>query len=214
MNPKKERISVQTSVKADINKVWEFWTNPEHIVKWNFASDDWCCPSAVNNLQVDEKFNWRMESKDGKVGFNFKGIYDEIIDQKSISYKMSDGRSVDINFSEKGDNVIVSETFDAEGSNSDEMQRAGWQGACRRWIDNRSLGAVAIVRLWRSGRSARFRRCAAYPAQIRPPGRSRRRRAGPPVPDGGGTAPGNSNSIGRSFLTSSSPQNEAQALSK
>lgn len=127
MNSKKERITVQTTVKADINKVWEIWTKPEHIVNWNFASDDWCCPSAINNLHPNEEFSWRMESKDGKIGFDFTGIYDEIIDLKSISYKMSDGRVVNINFSQEGDNVNVSETFDAEGTNSDEMQRAGWQ---------------------------------------------------------------------------------------
>ena len=86
MNSNKEKITVQTTVKADINKVWEFWTNPKHIVKWNFASDDWCCPSAINNLIPSEEFNWRMESKDGKIGFDFTGVYDEIIDQKSISY--------------------------------------------------------------------------------------------------------------------------------
>src|SRR5690606_37296105 len=111
MNSNKERITVQTTVQSDLKKVWEYWTKPEHIVNWNFASDDWCCPSAINNLHPSEEFNWRMESKDGKIGIDFTGIYDEIIDQELISYKMSDGRAVNIEFIQSGNNVIIRETF-------------------------------------------------------------------------------------------------------
>lgn len=127
MTSKNEEITVQTTVKADLKKFWEYWTHPEHIVNWNFASEDWCCPSAVNNLRSNEKFNWRMESKDGNIGFDFTGIYDEIIDHESISYKMTDGRAVIIGFIQNGKNVTIRENFEAEGSNSDELQRAGWQ---------------------------------------------------------------------------------------
>jgi uncharacterized protein YndB with AHSA1/START domain len=30
-----ERITGQTSIKSDIDKVREYWTKPEHITKWN-----------------------------------------------------------------------------------------------------------------------------------------------------------------------------------
>jgi len=122
-----ERITVQTSVQADIDKVWKFWIKSEHITNWNFASDEWCCPSATNDLKSGGQFNYRMESKDGKTGFDFTGTYDTIIDKELISYKMSDGRKVDIRFSQSGNEVIVSETFDPEGTNTAERQRAGWQ---------------------------------------------------------------------------------------
>jgi len=121
------RITVKTSVKADIDKVWNYWTKPEHITNWNFASDEWCCPKAENNLHPNEKFSWRMEPKDGSMGFDFEGTYDKIINKKLISYKMSDGRKVDIEFKQNGNEIEVSETFDAEGTNTDEQQRAGWQ---------------------------------------------------------------------------------------
>ena len=121
------KITVKTFVKADIDKVWNYWTKPEHITNWNFASDEWCCPKAENNLQPDEKFSWRMEAKDGSMGFDFEGTYDKIINKKQISYKMLDGRKVDIEFKQNGNEIEVSETFDAEGTNTDEQQRAGWQ---------------------------------------------------------------------------------------
>lgn len=124
---KNQTITVQTSINSDIDTVWESWTNPDHITKWNFASDDWRCPSAINNLQPGKAFNWRMESKDGKIGFDFMGTYQKIVEKKLISYKMADGRNVTIQFLENEDHVILTETFDTEGTNSDEQQRAGWQ---------------------------------------------------------------------------------------
>ncbi|NVK03195.1 MAG: SRPBCC domain-containing protein [Flavobacteriia bacterium] len=121
------RITVSISVNADIDKVWNCWTKPEHITNWNFASDDWCCPSAKNTLLPKGKFSWRMEAKDGSMGFDFEGTYVEIITHKRIAYQMLDGRKVDIEFNQSGNEVEVSETFDAEGTNSDELQRSGWQ---------------------------------------------------------------------------------------
>ena len=121
------RITVKVSVKADIDKVWNCWTDPEHITNWNFATDEWCCPKAENNLRPNEKFSWRMEAKDGSMGFDFEGTYNKIAEKEWISYKMSDGRKVDIEFTQNGNEIQVSETFDAEGTNSDELQRAGWQ---------------------------------------------------------------------------------------
>ena len=134
----KNKITVQTTVQADLRKVWEFWTRPEHIVNWNFASDDWCCPSATNDLRPNGAFNWRMESKDGKMGFDFTGTYDKISDGKLISYTMSDGRTVHIRFEPKGDGVDLSETFEAEETNSLELQRTGWQailGNFKRYVE-------------------------------------------------------------------------------
>ena len=121
------KITVKTFVKADIDKVWNCWTDPEHITNWNFATDEWCCPKAENNLRPNEKFSWRMEAKDGSMGFDFEGTYNKIAEKEWISYKMSDGRKVDIEFTQNGNEIQVSETFDAEGTNSDELQRAGWQ---------------------------------------------------------------------------------------
>jgi len=122
-----DRITVKTSVQAEIDKVWNYWTEPKHITNWNFATDEWACPSAKNDLKPNGTFSWRMEAKDGSMGFDFEGTYEKIVDKELISYKMSDGRKVDIEFTQSGNEIQVSETFDAEGTNPDEQQRAGWQ---------------------------------------------------------------------------------------
>lgn len=121
------RITVEESVKANIDKVWEYWTNPLHISRWNFATEDWCCPKVINNLKPNEQFSWRMEAKDGSMGFDFTGTYDKVLEKKLISYKISDGRRVQITFVQNGNEVKVSETFEAEETNTNDKQRAGWQ---------------------------------------------------------------------------------------
>ena len=120
-------ITVETTIKAPLSKVWESWTKPEHIVHWNFASNEWHCPTAINDLKPGEDFNWRMEAKDNRIGFDFTGVYDQIIENELITYNISDGRKVEIQFTELSGEIKLSESFEAEGTNSDEMQRAGWQ---------------------------------------------------------------------------------------
>jgi uncharacterized protein YndB with AHSA1/START domain len=120
-------ITVETSIEAPIEKVWEFWSKPAHIMNWNFASSDWCCPSVINDLRPNGEFNWRMEAKDGSIGFDFIGTYNQIKENELITYKMSDDRNVEIKFSASENGVKLTETFEAEGTNADELQRAGWQ---------------------------------------------------------------------------------------
>ena len=121
-------ITVNTIVNAPIEKVWDCWTAPAHIVKWNAASDDWHTPRAENDLRTGGKFLARMEAKDGSFGFDFEGIYDEVIPNQTIAYHMSDGRKVKVEFVQKSENETeVIETFDPESENSLEMQRDGWQ---------------------------------------------------------------------------------------
>lgn len=121
------KITVETTVKSPIEKTWMLWTSPEHITKWNNASDDWHTPRAENDLRVGGKFLLRMEAKDGSFGFDFEGVYDQVKTNELISYTMSDGRKTTITFSTLGNETKVTETFDAENQNSIEMQRAGWQ---------------------------------------------------------------------------------------
>lgn len=122
-----KKIVVSTIVKAKIEKVWDAWTHPQHITQWNFANDDWCCPSAKNDLKPGGNFSWRMEAKDGSLGFDLEGTYDQIREHERILYNLSDGRMVDLQFNPIGDEVILSQAFEAENENSEEDQRAGWQ---------------------------------------------------------------------------------------
>lgn len=120
-------ITVQTLVKAPLQKVWDCWTLPEHIPGWSFASDDWMAKDPINDLRVGGKFKTTLGAKDGSMSFDFGGTYTALKDQALIEYDMDDARHVKIEFTQTPDGVQVVEAFDAEGSNPIEMQQAGWQ---------------------------------------------------------------------------------------
>ena len=121
------KITIQVVVSADKNKAWDYYTLPEHIVNWNFASEDWCCPAASNDLVVGGKFSWRMEAKDGSYGFDFEGVYTEIVPLAKIKYIFMDQREAEIVFSDLTEGTLVQIVFDAEKENSLELQEEGWQ---------------------------------------------------------------------------------------
>src|SRR3989344_6683128 len=122
-----EQITVETVVNAPVEKFWEFFTDPKHIVQWNNASPDWHTPSATNDLRVGGKFNSRMEARDGSAGFDFSGTYDEVVAHERIAYTMDDGRKVEETFVPEGAGTKVVVVFDSETENPPEMQRSGWQ---------------------------------------------------------------------------------------
>ncbi|WP_166920586.1 SRPBCC family protein [Flavobacterium poyangense] len=120
-------ITVQNTIDASISKVWEFWTLPEHIIKWNMASPDWHTPFAENDVREGGKFKSTMAAKDGSMSFDFEGEYTLIKQNEAINYVMSDGRKVEISFKQTPNGVEVVESFDPETENPEEMQRGGWQ---------------------------------------------------------------------------------------
>lgn len=121
------KLTVSATIAATPQKVWEAWTMPEHITKWNFASDDWQCPGATNDLRAGGRYSARMEAKDGSFGFDFEAVYDEVVDQKRIAYTMGDGRQAVTDFTRNGDSTEVTTVFDAENQNPPELQQGGWQ---------------------------------------------------------------------------------------
>lgn len=120
-------ITIQSTIEAPIEKVWEFWTRPEHIVNWAFASDDWEAPRAENDVRTGGKFKTVMAAKDKSSSFDFGGIYTDVRGHELIEYDMDDGRHVKIEFTEVPEGVKVVQSFDPENENSEEMQRSGWQ---------------------------------------------------------------------------------------
>lgn len=122
-----QKITVEAVINKNRSELWTLWTKPEHITKWNQASDDWHSPRAENNLTVGGRFLTRMEAKDGSAGFDFGGRYDEIVKHKKIRYTMDDGRQVENLFVEDGGKTKIVVTFDAENENPLDMQKAGWQ---------------------------------------------------------------------------------------
>ncbi|GGE97514.1 SRPBCC family protein [Flavobacterium limi] len=120
-------ITINTTVKASIDKVWEFWNKPEHITKWSFASPDWHTPYAENDLRTGGKFKSTMAAKDGSMSFDFEGEFTLVKPNEALEYVMADGRKVEITFKEISGGVEITESFDPETQNPEEMQRAGWQ---------------------------------------------------------------------------------------
>jgi uncharacterized protein YndB with AHSA1/START domain len=120
-------INVETEVQAPIEKIWQHWTEPKHIMEWCQASDDWHTTRATNDLKPGGQFMSRMEAKDGSFGFDFGGTYTTVEPMKKIEYKMGDGRRVAIDFVRQNNGYKIAEAFEAEEENPIEMQQGGWQ---------------------------------------------------------------------------------------
>ena len=120
-------ITIEITILKSVTKVWEFFTEPDHITQWNFASDEWTCSSAQNDLQVGGIFNYRMEMKDEDFGFDYKGSYDEIIPLQKIKYHLDDGRKVEVLFEKVDENTTqVTQAFEPDPQQPELMQREGW----------------------------------------------------------------------------------------
>ncbi|MFZ9221355.1 MAG: SRPBCC domain-containing protein [Sediminibacterium sp.] len=120
-------ITVTTIINVPLQKVWEYWTKEEHVKNWNFAASDWHCPNATNNLQVGGEFHYTMAAKDNSFSFDFWGTYQNIEPEKSLEITLGDGRQMKVGFEAKGDSTVVTEQFEPETQNPEEMQKAGWQ---------------------------------------------------------------------------------------
>jgi uncharacterized protein YndB with AHSA1/START domain len=127
MSVAKTNIIVETTILAPIEVVWQYFTDPEHVVHWNNASPEWHTPKAENDLQVGGKFSYIMAAKDGSFSFDFWGIYDTIKENQLLEYTLGDNRKVSVLFISIGDDSKIVETFEAESENSVELQKGGWQ---------------------------------------------------------------------------------------
>jgi uncharacterized protein YndB with AHSA1/START domain len=127
------KITIETHVQADPGRVWTAWNTPADIMQWNSASDDWHTTMSTVDLREGGTFSSRMEAKDGSFGFDFAGTYTRVVPQRSIGYRLGDGREVTVEFEERDGGVLVREVFDAETVHPAEMQREGWQAILDRF---------------------------------------------------------------------------------
>ncbi len=132
-------INIEVIINRGIADVWNYYTNPQHIVGWNFAIDDWHCPNATNDLNVGGKYFARMEAKDGSFGFDLIGIYNEIIPNQKLSYILEDQRKVVTTFKDLFGKTQVNTAFEAESTNPKDKQKAGWQSILnnfKKYVEN------------------------------------------------------------------------------
>lgn len=122
-----KKITVKATINSATNKVWEYWTNPEHVKNWNFAASDWHCPEAINNLVVGGEFHYTMAAKDNSFSFDFWGTYQKIELGKSLEILLGDGRNMRVSIESTGTDTLITEEFEPENQNPVEMQEAGWQ---------------------------------------------------------------------------------------
>lgn len=130
------QLTVSITTNAPLEKVWEAFWKPEHIVHWCFASDDWHCPKAIGEEpKVGGIFTNTFAAKDGSFSFDLTGQYNEVIPGKKAVYTMGEmkeyfldaGRKVIVTFEQQPNGVLVTEVFDAEEIHSAEQQIQGWQ---------------------------------------------------------------------------------------
>lgn len=121
-------ITVSTVVNAPVARAWEAFTQPEHITQWNFASSEWCCPTVTNDLRVGGEFTSRMEARDGSVGFDLTGVYTSVSPLEQFTHVLGDERRVTVSFEAiSSEQTRVTQVFDPETLNPEELQRGGWQ---------------------------------------------------------------------------------------
>jgi uncharacterized protein YndB with AHSA1/START domain len=122
-----DQIVIEVVIDRPVSSVWVAWTQPEHIVQWNFASDEWACPQAENDLRNGGSFSYRMAAKDGSVSFDFGGVHSKVIEHQQIESTLGDGRLMRVSFEElSGGKTRLVEAFEPEGTNPLELQRMGW----------------------------------------------------------------------------------------
>lgn len=136
---KQRPITVQTTINAPLEQVWQAWNDPKAIPGWAFASDDWEAPEAENDLRESGKFKTVMAAKDGSASFDFTGVYTTVKEHQLIEYDMDDGRHVKVEFADSPEGVRITESFDPENENPEEKQRSGWQAILdnfKKYVEN------------------------------------------------------------------------------
>lgn len=130
------QITIETTIAAPVQAVWQAWTTPADIMQWNAASDDWHTTRSSVDLRVGGTFSSRMEARDGSFGFDFAGTYTEVQPLRLIVCRLGDelgGRLLRVEFIEGPAGVTVRETFETESTHSMDQQREGWQAILDRF---------------------------------------------------------------------------------
>lgn len=122
-----EPITVSVEVSCDPATAFAAFTEPASVMAWNFASPDWHCPHATNDVRVGGAFCYRREARDGSMGFDFEGTFLDVEPGALLRFGLGPERVVTVEFTPVVGGTAVRETFTPEDEHPLEMQRAGWQ---------------------------------------------------------------------------------------
>lgn len=123
----KHWIIVTAEISATLDQVWEKWTQGAHVVNWNFAHKSWCCPRATSDFKVGGISSYRMEAKDGSMGFDLNATFTQIEPLALIASELEDGRKVEVRFTNGAKGIHIEQRFEPESQNSRDLQQKGWQ---------------------------------------------------------------------------------------
>ncbi|MEH6682206.1 MAG: SRPBCC domain-containing protein [Sediminicola sp.] len=119
----KTSLTAKVTLQAPIDRIWALWTDPGHIAKWNTISETWHTPRAENDFRVGGELFLRMETLDGKEGFDYRCTYNDISYPSKIGHTNTDGRKTVTLFVQTGDGVTIEETFEPEKHTPLEIQQ-------------------------------------------------------------------------------------------
>jgi uncharacterized protein YndB with AHSA1/START domain len=134
-------LTVKVTVNVPAQKCWQLWTTPANIMQWNNAFEDWHTPRVTLDLQDGGSFFYRMETKDGSVGFDFSGKYDKVIPNEIIEFTTHDGRKGINKFVANGGQTEVMEIFEPEAATPVDEQR----DFCQKILNNFKKYAESIA---------------------------------------------------------------------
>jgi uncharacterized protein YndB with AHSA1/START domain len=105
--------------------VWKAYTDPKHIVKWQFAAE-WETPFAETDLRSGGAFRIGMRPADhSEEGFVFEGTYREVVKPERLVQVASDGRVLTTTLEEVlGGGTRL--TLSLEMAEAEEQERTGW----------------------------------------------------------------------------------------
>jgi uncharacterized protein YndB with AHSA1/START domain len=105
--------------------VWQAYTDPKHIVKWQFAAD-WETPFAETDVRPGGAFRIGMRPADhSEEGFVFEGKYREVVKPERLVQDVGDGRVMTTRFEEVlGGGTRL--TLSLEMALGEENERTGW----------------------------------------------------------------------------------------
>jgi uncharacterized protein YndB with AHSA1/START domain len=127
INNRETTKTIEVLVYAPLEQVWEYFTNPAHILKWYKASPDWHTTKVVNDMKVGGIFNYRVATRDSSSELDFTGVYDLVKPLKYFVYTIALQRKVAVFFEDTGKAISITKVFEPENVQAPEIEQQQYQ---------------------------------------------------------------------------------------